>query len=81
MATSNKGTSKNNTLFSQPCKEKLKSFAEEWKNNFKMCYCPCRMNANDSDSDEGNPDNDTTFLLHNRGSKEVIKEESKVSIR
>ena len=37
------------------CKEKFKTlckgFAEEWSNNFKMCFCPWKSKTYDIDSD------------------------------
>lgn len=81
MATAKEGSGKT-SLCSSACKEKLRRFTEEWKNNFKMCYCPCKINTYDSDTEETtSADNETTFLLHKKvNSEEVIKEESKVSV-
>lgn len=79
MATAKEGKTKTTTL----CitwKEKWKSFSDEWKNNFKMCYCPCRINTYDSDSEEATADNETTFLLHRRDCEEAIKDESNFSL-
>ncbi len=55
MATANQDPSDKSTLYNT-CKEKAKSFVEEWSNNFKMCYCPCKINKYDMmDSDDEKP--------------------------
>ncbi|XP_064389029.1 E3 SUMO-protein ligase RanBP2-like isoform X1 [Halichondria panicea] len=43
MATANQDPSDKSTQYNT-CKEKVKTFVEEWSNNFKMCYCPCKIN-------------------------------------
>ncbi len=74
--TSQEDPSDKSTLYNT-CKEKVKTFVEEWSNNFKMCYCPCKINKYGMmDSDD--TDNETPVPL-TRGDDEEDTHKMEVS--
>ena len=56
MATKESDLPEGKVTICDHCKEKFKAFwkdiAEEWWNNFKMCYCPWESQTYDVDSDQ-----------------------------
>ena len=56
MATKENDLPEGNMTICGRCKEKFTAFwkdvAEEWSNNFKMCYCPWESKTYDVDSDQ-----------------------------